>query len=104
MEALKEGEDIEKFLLTFERQMIRAGIGEEEWVITLAESLSGLARDVHSDQDAHVDYQTLKDAILRAYGVTATSSKIKLHQLRYNQQGNFRQHVGQVQTYLRPVA
>ena len=30
VEALKEGEDIEKFFLTFERQMIRAGIGEDE--------------------------------------------------------------------------
>ena len=68
--------------------------------MTLAESLSGLARDVHSDQDPRVDYQTLKDAILSAYGVTVTSSKIKLHQLRYNQQGNFSQHIGQVETFL----
>ena len=43
VEGLKEGEDIEKFLLTFERQMMRAGIGEDEWVTILAESLSGLA-------------------------------------------------------------
>ena len=49
---------------------------------TLAKSLSGLAWDVHSDQDAHVDYQTLKKAMLRDYGVTASSSRIKLHQLQ----------------------
>ena len=44
-------------------------------MMTIAETLSGLVRDVHSDQDARVDYQTLKDAILRAYGVTATSCR-----------------------------
>ena len=54
--------------------MIRAGIGT-----TLAESLSGL-------QVAHADYQNLKDSILRAYVVTASRSRIKLHQLHYDHQ------------------
>ena len=39
---------------------------EDNSVMTLAELLSGLAQDVHNDQDAHVDYWTLRDAILRA--------------------------------------
>ena len=96
----KEGEDIEKFILTFERQMTRAHIDQAEWVMALAESLSGLAHDVHSDQEAEVDYETLKEAILQAYGVTATSSRIKLHQLKYNQRESFRQHVVHIKTLL----
>jgi hypothetical protein len=78
--------------------MGHAEVPEAEWVTILAESL---ARDVHSDQDALVNYQTLKDATLRAYGVTAASGQIKLHQLRYHHKGNFRQHVVQIQTLLR---
>ena len=63
VEVLKKGKDIKKFLLTFKREIVWAGIGEDEWVMTLAKFLSGLARDVCSNQDAHVDYETLKDAI-----------------------------------------
>ena len=60
----KEGEDIERFLLTFERQMTRAHIDQAEWVMALAESISGLAHDVHSDQEAEVNSETLKEAFL----------------------------------------
>ena len=83
--------------------MTWARIDEDEWVTTLAVLLSEHAQDVYSAKMHMWTNRPLRilHCIRRAYGVTASNSRLKLNQLQYDHLGNFSQHFVQVQTFLR---
>ena len=79
---LQDGEDIETFLLTFERTMVREDVDEEDWPSRLIPSLTGKARAAYNEVDARAKYYQLKEALLEKYEVTQQASKTQLRQMK----------------------
>ena len=69
LSPLQEGEDIERFLTTFERTMVMRDIIEDEWIQHLLPILTGTARETYHDVDVDASYHQLKQAILLRYEV-----------------------------------
>ena len=68
---LKEGEDLEEFLLTAERRLRAADINQEEWVATIDSKFSGKMASAWQDICVTVvDYQEAKDRLLKMCGYT----------------------------------
>ena len=69
--VLKEGEDLEEFLLTAERRLRAAEIKREEWVTIIDSRLSGKMASAWQDITITVaDYQEAKDRLLKMCGYT----------------------------------
>lgn len=73
-----EGENIEDFLLTFERVMTRRELPEDEWTTQLMAVLSGKARAAFNEADPHATYGEVKRIILSRFDVTPEASRISL--------------------------
>ena len=76
---LTEDDDIEGYLTTFERQMTAYEINKKRWVYLLAPKLAGKAQQAYmalDDKDAG-DYDAIKRAILKRYGVNEESYRRK---------------------------
>ena len=67
-------EDVEDYLLLFERHMVLNDIPEEEWTRQLAPVLTGRAGAAYNDVEPRAPYPTLKQAILRRYEITPEAS------------------------------
>ena len=69
--SLKEGEDLEEFLLTAERRLRAADIKQEEWVAIIDSKLNGKMASAWQDICVTVvDYQEAKDRLLKVCGYT----------------------------------
>ena len=69
--VLKEGEDLEEFLLTAERRLRAAEIKEEEWATIIDSRLSGKLSTAWQDITVTVaEYQEAKDGLIRMCGYT----------------------------------
>ena len=68
---LTEQDDIEAYLLTFARMMQAHEIERTRWAYRLAPQLTGKAQQAYAalSVDGSVDYDTLKEAILRRYNI-----------------------------------
>ena len=69
---LTEQDDIEAYLLTFERMMEAYEIDRSQWSFKLAPQLTGKAQQAYAalNPDEASDYDTLKKAVLRRYNIT----------------------------------
>ena len=68
---LREGEDVEEFLLTAERRLRAAGIKQEEWITVMDSKLCGKMASAWQDICVTVDeYQEAKDRLLKMCGYT----------------------------------
>ena len=72
---LTDGDDIEAYLVTFERMMIAYEVEERRWAYKLAPQLTGRAQQAYAAMEAkHAgDYEKLKEVILRRYDITEES-------------------------------
>ena len=69
--VLREGDDLEEFLATAERQLRTAGVKEEEWVPIVESRLSGKIGSAWQDITVTVDnYSDARDRLLRMCGYT----------------------------------
>ena len=69
--VMKEGEDLEEFLLTAERRLRAAEIKQEEWVTIIDSKLSGKMASAWQDITVTVvEYQEAKDRLLKMCGYT----------------------------------
>ena len=68
---LTDSDDIEAYIVTFERLMAAYDVPENRWVFKLAPQLSGKAQQAYAalSGEAAADYSQVKEAILRRYGV-----------------------------------
>ena len=81
LSAFDESKDnMDSFLFRFEKYVVAQGMKPEDWAISLSELLSGTALEVYrrlgkNDSD---DYQKLKKALLKRYGMTEEGFRNKL--------------------------
>ena len=69
--VLREGDDLEEFLVTAERRLKAAGVKEEEWVPIVESRLSGKIGSAWQDITITVaDYSEARDRLLRMCGYT----------------------------------
>ena len=71
LEKLTENDDVEHFLLTFERIAAACRWPKADWVFRLIPLLTGKARGayVHMDIDDSLEYDEVKTAILKKYDI-----------------------------------
>ena len=69
--VLREGDDLEEFLVTAERRLRAAGVKEEEWVPIVESRLSGKIGSAWQDITiTEADYSEARDRLLRMCGYT----------------------------------
>ena len=69
--VLKEGDDLEEFLVTAERRLKAAGVKEEEWIPIVDSRLGGKIGSAWQDITVTVgEYQEARDRLLRMCGYT----------------------------------
>ena len=82
---LSKEDDIEAFLMTFERTATLEEWLPTEWASALAPLLTGVAQEAYFDLDSReaADYGRLKTEILSRYQLTARDRAVKFHQWTY---------------------
>ena len=69
--VMKEGADLEEFLLTAERRLRAAGIKQEEWLSIIDSKLSGKLASAWQDITVTaIEYQEARDRLLKMCGYT----------------------------------
>ena len=94
----QECEDIQDFLTTFERTMVRHDIDEQEWVNRLIPLLTGKARAACNEVNAQADYYPLKEALLEKFEVTPQASKVRFRQMKFHPKNDVGEHMAQLET------
>ena len=94
---------MDSYLLRFERFARAAGWEEDQWAVSLSALLTGKALDIFYRLDAEQssDYDRLKNALLRRYGLTAEGYRKKLRESRPEQDETPGQFVVRLQAYLK---
>ena len=89
MPKLKEADDIESFLLAFERQMLTQGPPQRKWVTHLVPLLSAKALKAYTglSEAASKDYTTVKETILKYFniGITTYRNRFKAAKMKENE-------------------
>ena len=77
-------DDLDSYLNRFERMARSKGWEQNEWAINLSALLTGRALEVYSrlDEQESQDYEKLRDALLRRYGLTGEGYRRKLRESR----------------------
>ena len=83
-----EGEDMQDFLLTFERAMGLQRVPVNEWPVQLLKVLTGKARAALVDVDQDANYKAVKEAILNHFETTPEASRIRFREQWYEPQRN----------------
>ena len=83
---LREGEDLEDFLVMMEGRMEEAGIEKEEWVSSISSKLTGrLASTWREITLATEDYEVARTRLLEGSGYTAVTAADKLFGFKQDQ-------------------
>lgn len=79
MQPYKEGEDIEHYLITFERIAHACQWPQDEWALHLAPLLTGRARSAYvaMDIDETMDYSKVKCAVLKKFEISAETYRVR---------------------------
>lgn len=89
MPKWKEADDIESFLLAFERQMLTQGPPKNKWVTHLVPLLSGKALKAYTglSEAASKEYGTVKETILKYFniGITTYRNRFKAARMKENE-------------------
>ncbi|KAL1254106.1 hypothetical protein QQF64_016335 [Cirrhinus molitorella] len=83
LEKLSDSDNVEHFLITFERIAAACRWPKEDWAFHLIPLLTGKARAayVHMDVDDSLDYEELKSAILRKYDISRETYRQRFRSL-----------------------
>ncbi|KAJ8246605.1 hypothetical protein GJAV_G00253360, partial [Gymnothorax javanicus] len=86
LEKLNDNDDIEHFLITFERIAVACQWQKSDWVFHLIPLLTGKARSayVHMDTDDSLDYDQVKAAILSKYDINTETYRQRFRSLEVN--------------------
>ena len=98
-----EGKDeIDKFILRFERYTLANGWAEENWAISLGALLTGKALEVYtrlSEEDAS-NYVEFKNSLLKIYNLTAEGYHGKFRKGRPETKESVDKFIFHIKTYL----
>ena len=85
---LSDEDDIEAYLMTFERLMSAYSIPKDRWSFKLAPQLVGKAQQAYAamNPDDAGNYEQLKAAIFRRYGINEESCRQRFRQARKKQE------------------
>ncbi|XP_043996041.1 uncharacterized protein LOC122844529 [Gambusia affinis] len=83
LQKLSEEDDIEHFLITFERIACVCRWPKKDWAFQLIPLLTGKARSayVHMDMDESMDYNNVKAAILQKYEINSETYRQRFRSL-----------------------
>ncbi len=86
LEKLTDDDDVEHFLITFERIALACRWQKNDWVFHLLPLLTGKARgaNVHRDIDESLDYDKVKTAILDKYDINPETYRQRFRSLDIN--------------------
>ena len=100
---VEDRDEMDSYLLRFERFARAAGWEEEQWAVSLSALLTGKALDIYyrMNTEDSSDYQTLKNSLLKRYGLTAEGYRKKLRESRPEQDETPGQFVVRLQAYLK---
>ncbi|XP_061171098.1 uncharacterized protein LOC133180643 [Saccostrea echinata] len=97
----EEHDEMDSFLLRFERYAEAQKWGEENWAVNLSALLRGKALDVYSlmPKSEALDYKNLKKALLRRFELTDDGFKKKFRSCRPDQLETFAQFSVRLSSY-----
>ena len=80
---LGDGDDIESYIITFERMMTAYEVPKERWIYKLAPNLTGRAQQAYTGLtfEEAGNYETVKQAILERYNVNTETYHRRLRNL-----------------------
>ncbi|XP_034553727.1 uncharacterized protein LOC117822893 isoform X2 [Notolabrus celidotus] len=83
LEKLSDDDDIEHFLITFERIAVACRWQKSDWIFHLIPLLTGKARGayVHMDIDDSLDYDLVKSAVFAKYDINPETYRQKFRSL-----------------------
>ncbi|XDV30635.1 hypothetical protein PO909_033505 [Leuciscus waleckii] len=86
LDKLTDSDDIEHFLITFERIAVACRWQKADWIFQLIPLLTGKARGayVHMDIDDSLDYDQVKSAILAKYDINPETYRQRFRSLEVN--------------------
>ncbi|XP_056104612.1 uncharacterized protein LOC130083558 [Rhinichthys klamathensis goyatoka] len=86
LEKLTDNDDIEHFLITFERIAVACRWQKADWIFQLIPLLTGKARSayVHMDSDDSLDYDQVKSAILAKYDINPEAYRQRFRSTEVN--------------------
>lgn len=102
MPYLDDRDDVESFLLTFERQAKQYNWDRETWAVKLGSLLKGRSRVTYTrmSDEAAADYDQLKEALLQRKKITADSYRKKFRHTKKDSQDTYKEHVTKISIYL----
>ena len=98
-----ENEDMDIYLTRFERIAQANGWDREDWAVSLSALLTGKALEVYHRLNAEEaeDYEVLKEALLKRYGLTAEGFRRKLRESPPEPDETPSQYITRLTTYLK---
>ncbi|KAK3888632.1 hypothetical protein Pcinc_007357 [Petrolisthes cinctipes] len=71
--SFKDTDDMDAYLLRFERYVTTQGLDKSRWAVTLSALLTGKALETYCrlDEDDGIDYKKVKAALLKRFQLTA---------------------------------
>ena len=90
---LTDSDDIEAYILTFERLMAAYGVEKAHWVVRLAPQLSGKAQQAYAAMPTEEagQYDRVKEAILRRYNINAETYRQRFRSATRKEDESYRQ-------------
>ena len=95
---LKGGDDIEHYLLAFERAATTARIKKEAWVVKLAPFLTGKALAAYANMapEEACNYDCLKDTILKRYNISEETYRQRFRSCRKQGEESYQEHASRL--------
>lgn len=100
--SFKDTDDMDSYLLRFERYVATQGLEKSRWAVTLSALLTGKALETYCrlDEEDGIDYEKVKAALLKRFQFTAEGYRKKLRAAKPEVGETAAQFVTRIRNYL----